>query len=68
MVYRTPCFGKTPEDKGVEGSASFMAYIQVIAAGHLEWIMYAIPVLVSALPDELLLIIRRMGFWETRHW
>jgi hypothetical protein len=62
MVYSIPCFGKTPEDKCVEGSASFIAYIQAIAAGHLEWVLYAIPVLVSALLDELLLIIRRLGF------
>jgi hypothetical protein len=61
-VLRIPCFGITPKDKVVEGSVSFMAYIQAIAAGHLEWILYAIPVLVSALPDELLLIIRRLGF------
>ncbi len=39
-----------------------MAYIHAIAAGHLEWTLYAISLLVSALPDELLLIIRRMGF------
>ena len=39
-----------------------MAYIHAIAAGHLEWILYAISLLVSALPDELLLIIRRMSF------
>ncbi len=39
-----------------------MAYIHAIAAGHLEWTLYAISLLVSALPDELLLIIRRVGF------
>jgi hypothetical protein len=39
-----------------------MAYIHAISAGHLEWGLYAISLLVSALPDELLLIIRRMGF------
>ncbi len=39
-----------------------MAYIHAIAAGHLEWTLYAISLLVSALPDELLLIIRRMSF------
>jgi hypothetical protein len=38
-----------------------MAYIHAIAAGHLEWALYAISLLVSALPDELLLI-RIRGF------
>ena len=58
----TPCFGITPEDKCAEGSTSFMAYIHAIAAGHLEWTLCAISLLVSVLPDELLLIIRRLGF------
>ena len=38
-----------------------MAYIQAIAAGNLEWALYAVSLLVSVLPDELLLIQRR-GF------
>jgi hypothetical protein len=38
-----------------------MAYIHAIAAGHLEWTLYAISLLVSALPDELPLI-RMRGF------
>ena len=38
-----------------------MAYIHVIAAEHLGWVLYAIPLLVSALPEEFLLVWRR-GF------
>ncbi len=38
-----------------------MAYIHAIAAGHLELALYAVSLLVSALPEELLLI-RRRGF------
>jgi hypothetical protein len=38
-----------------------MAYIHAIATGHLELVLYAVPLLVSALPDELLLI-RMRGF------
>jgi len=33
-----------------------MVYIHAIAAGHLEWALYAISLLVSALPDEILLL------------
>jgi hypothetical protein len=39
-----------------------MAYIHAIAAGDLEWALYAVSLLVSVLPDELLLIIQRRGF------
>ena len=39
-----------------------MAYIHPIAAGQLEWALYAVSLLVSVLPDELLLIIMRRGF------
>jgi threonine/homoserine/homoserine lactone efflux protein len=39
-----------------------MAYIHAIAAGDLEWALYALALLVSVLPDELLLIIQRRGF------
>jgi len=38
-----------------------MAYIHAIAAGHLEWPLYAVSLLMSVLPGELLLIQRR-GF------
>jgi hypothetical protein len=38
-----------------------MAYINAIAAGHLEFAVYAVSLLVSALPEELLLI-RMRGF------
>jgi hypothetical protein len=38
-----------------------MAYIHAIAAGHHEWASYAISLLVSALPEELLLTVMR-GF------
>jgi hypothetical protein len=38
-----------------------MAYIHAIAAGHLELALYAISLLVSALPDEILLLWMR-GF------
>jgi hypothetical protein len=38
-----------------------MAYIHAIAAGHLEWALYAVSLLVSVLPGELQLIQSR-GF------
>ncbi len=38
-----------------------MAYIYAIAAGHLEWALYAVPLLVGVLPDVILSIQRR-GF------
>ncbi len=38
-----------------------MAYIHAIAAGNLEWALYAISLLVGVLPDELLVIVTR-GF------
>ena len=38
-----------------------MAYIHAIAAGHLELALYAVSLLVSALPEELPLI-RMRGF------
>jgi hypothetical protein len=39
-----------------------MTYIHVIAAGDLDWALYAVSLLVSVLPEGLLLIIHRMGF------
>jgi len=38
-----------------------MAYIHAVAAGHLQGAVYAVTLLVSALPDELLLVLMR-GF------
>jgi hypothetical protein len=38
-----------------------MAYIHAIAAGHLELALYAVSLLVSALPEEILLLGMR-GF------
>jgi len=38
-----------------------MTYIHAIAEGHLEWALYGVSLLVSALPEELLLILMR-GF------
>jgi hypothetical protein len=38
-----------------------MAYIHAIAA-DLEWALYAVSLLVSVLPDELLPIVQRRGF------
>jgi hypothetical protein len=38
-----------------------MAYIHAIAVGHLEWALYTVSLLVSALPEELLLTLMR-GF------
>ena len=38
-----------------------MAYIHAIAAGHFELALYAVSLLVSALPEELLLM-RMRGF------
>ena len=39
-----------------------MAYIHAIAAGDLQWALSAVSLLVSVLPDDLLLIIQRRGF------
>jgi hypothetical protein len=39
-----------------------MAYIHAVAAGDLQWALYPVSLLVSVLPDELLLIIQRRGF------
>jgi hypothetical protein len=44
-----------------KGAPSFMAYIHAIASGHLEWALYAISMLASALPKELQLTLMR-GF------
>lgn len=38
-----------------------MPYIHAIGAGHPGWALYAVPLLVGALPDVILLIQRR-GF------
>jgi hypothetical protein len=38
-----------------------MAHIHAIAAGDLEWALYALSLLVSILPDALL-VIQRRGF------
>ena len=43
-----------------KGASSFMVYLHAIAAGDLQWALYAVSLLVSVLPDELLLI--RGGF------
>ena len=34
----------------------------IVAAADLQWALYAVSLLVSVLPDELLLIIQRRGF------
>jgi hypothetical protein len=39
-----------------------MTYIHAIAAGDLQWVLYAVSLLVGVLQDELLLLIRRRGF------
>jgi hypothetical protein len=39
-----------------------MAYIHAVSAGDLQWALFAVSLLVSVLPDELLLIIQRRGF------
>jgi hypothetical protein len=39
-----------------------MTYIHAITAADLDWAFYAISLLVSVLPERLLLIIYRMGF------
>ena len=39
-----------------------MDYIHAIAAGDLQWALYAVSLLVSVLPEELVLIIQRRGF------
>jgi hypothetical protein len=38
-----------------------MYYLHAIAAGDLQWALYAVSLLVSVLPDDLLLLMRR-GF------
>ena len=38
-----------------------MVHIHAIAAGHLEWVMYAVSLLAGALPEEIL-SIRMRGF------
>jgi hypothetical protein len=38
-----------------------MDYLHAIAAGDLQWALYAVSLLVSVLSDELLLVLRR-GF------
>jgi hypothetical protein len=38
-----------------------MAYINAIAAGDLEWVLYAVSLFVGILPDGIMLILRR-GF------
>jgi hypothetical protein len=45
----------------LKGAPSLMAYIHAIAAGHLQWALYAISMLASALPKELQLTLMR-GF------
>jgi hypothetical protein len=45
----------------LKGAPSFMGYIHAVAAGHLEWALYAISMFVSALPKALLLTLMR-GF------
>jgi hypothetical protein len=40
----------------------FMAYIHAIAAGHLELALYAVSLLVSALPEKILSLIWMRGF------
>ena len=38
-----------------------MAYVHAIATGELKWALYAVTLLVSILPDEVLLVLMR-GF------
>ncbi len=45
-----------------KGASSFMAYTHAIAAGDLQWALYAVSLLISVLPEELLLIMQRRGF------
>ena len=44
-----------------KGASRSMTYIYTIVAGDLEWVLYTVSLLVSVLPDELLLLQRR-GF------
>ena len=44
-----------------KGAPGFMAHIHAIVLGHLEWALWAVPLLVGALPD-LALAIQRRGF------
>jgi hypothetical protein len=39
-----------------------MSYVHAIAAGDLHLALYAVSLLASVLPDELLLVIQRRGF------
>jgi hypothetical protein len=45
-----------------KGAPGLMAYIHAITAGGFEWVLYTVVLLASVLQDELLLIVRRMGF------
>ena len=43
-----------------EGSTiNLMVYIHAVLAGHLEWVLYALSLSISALPDVLLALQRR---------
>jgi hypothetical protein len=44
-----------------KGASSFMAYLHEIAAGDLQWVLFAVSLLASVLPDGLLLVQGR-GF------
>ncbi|MDQ3913307.1 MAG: hypothetical protein M3305_16365 [Actinomycetota bacterium] len=45
-----------------KGASSLMTYLHAIAVDDLAWALYAVSLLVSLLPEELLLIIQRRGF------
>ncbi len=47
---------------GGEGASSLMTYLHAIAVDDLAWALYAVSLLVSLLPEKLLLIIQRRGF------
>ena len=59
---RTPYSGINARRKAqwaAKGAPEHMTCIHAIAAGDLEWALYAVSLLVSVLRDELLLIMQR---------
>jgi hypothetical protein len=47
--------------RAAKGAPSFMAYIHPATSGDLGWALFAVSLLMSVLPDGLMLVLRR-GF------
>jgi hypothetical protein len=49
--------------RAVKGASTFLAScIHAITAGNLKWALYAVALIISVLPEGLLLIMHRRGF------